>query len=367
MIARPLLGPRALGRALLHRQHLLARSDQSVLAMLEHLVGMQAQAPLAPYVGLWTRLDSLDPAELAELMTSRQAVRAWLMRSTIHLVSARDCHALRPLLFPVNESSLAGHFGSRLVGVDLAAVLRAGRDLLEERPRTRAELRSLLGQRWPDADAEALAFAVSYLAGLVQVPPRGIWGSVGPAALTTVESWLGPQSGAPASIDDVVRRYLAAYGPATVRDVQTWSGLTRLNEVVDRLELRVFGSDDGAELYDVPDAPLPDPDTPAPPRFLPEYDNILLSHADRRRIIHGGRRVPLPPGNGAAMGTVLLDGMFAATWRIRRDADRARLHVVPFATPPPAQADEITREGTSLLAFIAPQAVDQDVDIARPS
>jgi hypothetical protein len=352
-----LLGQRALNRALLARQHLLSRSRASAIEMIEHIVGMQAQAPLAPYVGLWSRLDEFAADDLAGLLTSRHAVRASLMRATIHLVSAADCLSIRPLVQSVAVAGFVGHIRPGLGDVDVDAVVEAGRRLLAEKPRTRTELRAVLGARWPDADANALAYAVSYLVPTVQVTPRGLWVSGGPATLTTIESWLDrPLAGEP-SIDELVLRYLAAFGPAGVMDVQMWSGLTRLGEVVERLPgLRRFRDDNGRELYDVPDAPLPDPDTPAPVRFLPEYDNVLLSHADRTRVIDTGRRVPLPPGNGAAIGTVLIDGRYEADWRIVRAAGGATLVVTPSRALTDAERAEVATEGAGLLAFAVPDA-----------
>jgi hypothetical protein len=166
-----------------------------------------------------------------------------------------------------------------------------------------------------------------------------------------VEDWLGAPL-RPAPVDGLVLRYLGAFGPAAVADIQVWSGLTRLREVVERLPLRTFRTEAGRLLYDLPDAPRPADDTPAPPRFLPEYDNLLLSHADRTRVIPGGRAVPLPPGNGASTGTFLIDGMWQGTWRIR---DRA-LRIQPFAPLPGADLDALLAEAERLCAFVAPEA-----------
>jgi DNA glycosylase AlkZ-like len=359
--ARPeVLDRRALGRATLARQLLLERERMSAHEALEHLAGMQAQAPHAPYVGLWSRLAAFRPEELSELISSRRAVRAPLLRATLHLMSARDCLALRPALQPVLERSFAGA-PFDIAGIETDALLDAGRSLLIERALTRPELGAALARRWAAHDPASLAHAVTYLLPVVQVPPRGLWGTGGAARWTTLEAWLGRSLDAGASREDTFRRFLAAFGPATVRDAQVWSGLTRLTEVADRLRprLRTFRDEHGTELFDLPDAPRPDPDCPAPPRFLPEYDNLLLSFSDRTRFIPGGEPVPLPPGLGARRGTLLVDGALAATWTIARRGAEATLQIEPFDRLPDREA--IGQEGVRLLAFAAADAERHEV------
>ncbi|NMN96741.1 winged helix DNA-binding domain-containing protein [Antrihabitans stalactiti] len=356
---------RALGRALLERQHLLRPTTASAFDVIDHLVGMQAQAPLAAYVGLWTRIIDFDPEELSRLTDERRVARALMMRCTVHLMTAADCLAVRPLLDGLARRELQGHFKRQLDGIDVDTVAQAGAELIAAQPGTRVEIRDVLTRRWPTADADALAYAVSYLVPTVQITPRGIWGTNGPAAMTTMESWLGrPPEARP--VDSIVLRYLAAYGPASVLDAQTWSGLTRLREVLERLRpgLRVFRSEDGAELFDIPDGPLPDPQTPAPVRFLPEYDNVFLSHADRTRVNPDRRRIPLPPGNGASMGTVLIDGCYHANWRLRREDGAAIVRVDPLRPFTSSERDEVDEEGLRLLGFIAADAEAAKVEIA---
>jgi hypothetical protein len=351
-----MLGPRALNRALLARQMLLGREGVTALAAVEHLVGMQAQAPLAPYVGLWSRLDDFRPEVLSAAIVERRAVRTSLMRSTIHLVTADDALWLRHVVAPVLERGFrTSPFGRRVEGIDLTEIQAAGRDLVEAHPMTSPELAARLAERWPEIDRESMVYSIGYLVPLVHVPPRGVWGETGPVARTTLESWLGRPLDTDPSIDDLVIRYLAAFGPATVMDVQAWSGLTRLRAVVERLRPRLatIRDENGRELFDLPDAPRPDPGTPAPPRFLPEYDNVLIGHADRSRIIPAGRRIPLPPGNGATRGTVLLDGMFAGEWRIANDGGRVMLQIEPFETIPAGELPDLHEEGARLLAFAA--------------
>ena len=360
------LTPRALNRALLQRQGLLARSDSSAVDMIERLVGMQAQEPEDPYAALWSRLNEFDVSELSGLIAHRLAVRAGLMRATIHLVSARDCLAFHPITQPVLARSFTSPFGRGLADADVREVAAAGLELLAERPRTRAELSRLLAPRWPDADPLSLAYAVTLNAPLVQVPPRGLWGETGQATWAPAETWLNQELDRDPSTDALVLRYLAAFGPATVADVRTWCGLTGLRDVIDRLRpgLRTFRDERGRELFDVPDAPLPDPDTAAPPRFLPEYDNVVLSHDDRSRMFNGlGPGPPFP--RGRALGALLVDGFYRANWHLTEADGVATLTIDRFARQPGEGSDtvdEITDEGMRLVAFISPDIGERRVE-----
>jgi Winged helix DNA-binding domain len=342
--------------------------------MVERLVGMQAQVPSNPYVALWARLCDFDPAELSELIAGRGAVRAQLMRSTIHLVTARDALALHGLTAPVLARTFGGQaqFLRAMVaaGVDLEEVVAAGRELIAEAPRTRAELAAALGPRWPQVAPATLAQAVTFHSALVQVPPRGLWRESGAPRWALTEAWLGAAPEPEPSLDAVVLRYLAAFGPATASDVRTWSGFTGLRPVIDRLRprLRSFRDEQGRELLDVPDAPRPDPETPAPPRFLPEYDNLGLSHADRARIFNGlGPGPPLPTGTW--IGSLYADGFYRAWWKLTEQEGVATLAIdrfVPSGNDPLGTRDEIAAEGERLLRFIAPEATAQRVDFTEP-
>jgi hypothetical protein len=359
------LSRRELNRALLGRQLLLGREPRGVAETVEHLVAMQAQNPRDPYVALWTRLQDFDPHELGRMVAEREAVRVPLLRTTLHLVTARDCLTLAPLLRPVLERGFwtGTPFGRKVKGIDIDAVLAAGRELLDEQPRTNAQLRALLGERWPTYDATSLTYAIHHLVPVVQVPPRGVWGGKGLPTWATAERWLGrPLDPAP-SIDRLVLRYLAAFGPATVMDVQAWSGLTRLREVAERLRprLRTFLDPDGKELLDLPGAPLPDPDTPAPPRFLPEYDNIVLGHADRTRIVPGDAIWKWEFPDPAFRSPLLVDGFVQAAWHLEQDRRSAILIVEPLAPLPDPVAVEA--EATRLLEFLAPEAERRTFEI----
>jgi hypothetical protein len=359
-LAPTILSQRALNRALLARQHLVARRKASAADEIEHLVGMQAQVPNSPYVGLWTRLDGFKPAQLADLITQRRAVRLGIMRNTIHLVTARDCIALRPLFSPVlGRGFQASHFGRNLVGMELQPLIRYATELMKEKPRTLAELGAHLHERWPDRDATSLAYAIRYLVALVQVPPRGVWGKSAQATWTPTDLWLGQPLARKPSIDTLILRYLVAFGPATVADMSTWSGLTGLRSVVERLrpQLRTFQDERGRELLDVPDGPLPDPRTPAPPRFLPEYDNLLIGHHDRTRVIDHAYRYVI------FIGTLLVDGFVQATWVIKRHGDVATLTIEPLRRLTATDRKAVVEEGERLLAFAAAETGKRTVRI----
>ncbi|GII66051.1 hypothetical protein Skr01_61360 [Sphaerisporangium krabiense] len=355
-----MLSRRALNRALLERQLLLRRHGKTALEAIEHLVGMQSQAPTSPYVGLWTRLQDFEKDDLARLLNDRSAVRLALMRSTIHLVSARDCLELRPVVQPLLDRLFRTGYGRRVAGVDQEEVLAFGRKLVEDGPLTFHELAALLGERWEDG--QALSQLLRAKLPLVQVPPRGIWGAVSQARHTTAESWLERPLGDGSAIETMVLRYLAAFGPASIRDMQAWSGLTGLREVVRGLPgLRTDRDEAGVELFDVPDGPLPDPDTEVPARFVGEFDNLLLSHADRARVMTEEHRKAVFTVNGIIRATILVDGFVAGTWKIVERGDTAALEITPFSALTPATRDALAEEGMNLLAFAAPGKSDQDV------
>jgi hypothetical protein len=257
--------------------------------LVEGLVGMQAQVPENPYVALWSRIEGFRPEELSDLIGERTLVRAGLMRSTLHLVSARDCLAIHPITLPVLAKTFSSPHAAGLNGADVDTVVAAGLELIAQEPRTRAQLAAELAKRWPEAEPVALAYAVTLGAALVQTPPRGLWDQTGQATWAPAEHWLGAELDPEPDVEALVLRYLAAFGPASVADIRTWCGVIGLREVVARLrpQLRSFRDENGKELLDVPDGEFADPDTPAPVRFLPEYDNLLLSHADRSRVLCG--------------------------------------------------------------------------------
>ena len=313
------LSLRQLNRVTLARQHLLERVDRSPVAMVEELVGLQAQEPHDPYLALWSRIDGFDPLGLAAGLDDRSLVRIVVMRGTIHLVTADDARLLRPLTQPVLDAEIRRHseFAPLLRDVDITEALVWARERLTEVPLSTTKLRAALAEAFPDLPAAAVAYACRCHLPLVQVPPRGIWRQGGAVTLTPLEAWVGRPLEVDPSIDAVVLRYLAAFGPATVADIASWSRLTAMREVVDRLrpQLRTFRDERGRELVDLPDAPRPDPDVPAPVRVLPEYDNVLLSHADRDRFGAPERRGILGTEIAGRTGAAILaDGEVVAVW-----------------------------------------------------
>lgn len=335
------------------------RVDRSPADVVEHLVGLQAQTPQSWYVGLWTRINGFDPVSVGLALQERRLVRLPVMRSTIHLVSGADALVLRPMTDPVIERSTLGAFGRGLSGVDRAALVAAARELTGAQPMIASELGRALAQRFPGRDPDSLAQGARAWLPMVQVPPRGVWRRSGRALQAPLEQWVGREQAAAAEpradVADVVLRYLAAFGPASVADAQQWCGLTRLAEVFDGLRPRLvtFAGEDGRELFDLPDAPRPDAETPAPVRFLYDFDNLLLSHADRSRMLPAAA-IPVYIGfaeRNVQPSAVLVDGVVAATWRVTRAAGTATLTVQRISPLPEA---EVAAEGTALLRLLHP-------------
>jgi hypothetical protein len=380
MTASRVLSLREINRALLSRQLLLERAplpttagarSAMVVQTIEHLVGLQAQAPFPPYYGLLSRLDGFRPDDLAALITSRSVVRIALMRGTIHLVSARDCLPLRRLVQPVIERGMRGAFGRQLAGVDADELAVAGRALVEAEPMTFSRLGQALAAHWPHHPPAALAQGVRAYVPLVQVPPRAVWGQAGQARHTSAEHWIDQRAGGPGApgdpstpapvlgLADLVTRYLGAFGPATVRDVAVWSGLTGLRPVLEQLRasLVTFRDEHGVELFDLPTAPRPGGDGPAPVRLVAEFDNLVLSHADRSRVISADNARRFYSTNGVFPGAVLIDGFVAGRWRLSQS--RTTLTIEMFGPPAERAAVEraaVEREAERLLAFCGPGA-----------
>jgi hypothetical protein len=352
------------GRALLARQHLLKRSRLTPLRAVEHLVGLQAQTPRSPYTALWSRLAGFDPTVLSRALRRRHAVRIALMRSTIHLVTARDALLLRPLTVPIVMKELTAPVWRRqLEGVNFDLLAVRAREIVEAEPRTPKELGAELRATFPDHPPAALAHAARSLLPLVQVPPRGLWDASGATTVTTAEHWLGAPVASDAQWDGVVLRYLGAFGPATAADAVAWAKVPGMVEVFDRLrpQLRVLHDEQGRELFDLPRAPRPAANTPAPPRFLPDYDNVLLSHVQRSHVMSDAARKAIWSSNGVLPGTVLVDGSVAASWTIESDGSHAALRITAITDIPRREHDAIRDEGLELLALLAPETTRREV------
>jgi hypothetical protein len=349
---------RARNRAALDRQLLLDRSPMSTLDAVTRLVGLQAQAPNAPYLGLWSRLDGFALGDLTRLLEDRSVVRSSTLRATQHLVAAGDYVWLRPLLAPTGQRAQRAAFGKATAGVDLAELAAAGESLLAGRTLTRPQLRDLLAPRWPAAAPDALAWSVQCLVPIVHPPPNGTWRRGGATPFALAAEWLGRPLADPDPAR-LVRRYLAGFGPATVRDVQAWSGVRGLGEVVAEMPdlVRLPG-----DHYDLPDRADPDPDTPAPVRLLPEFDDLIVAYADRTRLMPDEYRKRICVGSMVA-ATVLVDGFVRGSWQLRLARDRAVLSVELFERLPESDRDAVAAEAARLLEFAAPD-VEREVVVA---
>ncbi|GGV37743.1 winged helix DNA-binding domain-containing protein [Streptomyces spectabilis] len=357
------LDTRTLGRATLARQLLLDRADLSTLGAVAHLGGLQAQEPQEPFVGLWSRIRAFAPGELSDLLVERRVVRTHLMRRTVHLVTADDALAWRSRHDAMLRQKVLGVYRAELNGVDLGELAAAGRETLADgEPRTMAELTRAVADRWPDTPPRALGeMLIAALVPMAQVPPRGLWRTKGGVRNLPLATWLGREIAplSPAGSDPVgqtlVRRYLAAFGPAATADLRAWSGVAGLPAAVAavRGELVAFRDERGRELLDLPDAPRPDPDTPAPVRFLPAFDNAILGYQDRGRIIDDAHRGLSVAGERV----VLVDGRVAATWTVADDT----VTVTPLRPFSRAERTAVTEEGSALSAFLS----DQDSERVR--
>ncbi len=386
---------RGLGRALLARQHLLDRTDAPAVDVVRHLVALQSQHPSSAYLALHARVAGLAHADLADAMTDRRVARLALLRDTVHLVTADDALALWPLLAPTLRRHLTANVSAAptLRQVDLDDLRTAALDALADEPLTARDLGARLAATWPGLDPGSLAQGARGLLPLVQVTPRGVWGRSMPTTWTTAWAWFGVDGPAAelgdeerdAALAALVRRYLAAYGPATAADVRQWSGLTGLGPAVDRLrpelvELVHVDPPSGRPrvLLDLPDAPRPPEDVPAPVRLLPDFENLLLSHEDRSRVIPPEIRPALASRNGMPPGTVLLDGLVAGSWAVRRERlprtagaprarrERATLTATPLRRWTAAERRAVLPEAERLVRFVADDAVEHAVAVAAP-
>jgi winged helix DNA-binding protein len=361
---------RALNRATLARQMLLAREPTTALRVIERLVALQAQLPRPPFLGIWSRAAGFRREHLVRLIEERKVVRATSLRGTLHLMTRRDYLGLRAALQPALSHGALAMLRTRARSIDVERLLDVARQFFEPGPRPFEELRTVLARRHPDADIRAMAYLVRLHLPLVQVPAKATWGYASSPHFALAESWLGAPLAPDAGRERLVLRYLTAFGPATPADVQTWSGLPLplVREAFEALrpKLAALPGERGRELLDLPRAPRPDQDAGAPVRFLPEFDNLLLSHADRRRFMADAhRKAVFLPGLRVA-ATFLADGFVAGTWSIERRKDAATLTVQPFATLPQETRAALAREGETLARFIEADAPKLELRFAKP-
>jgi hypothetical protein len=350
----------------LARQQLLRRAKIKVPAAMECLCGLQAQRAWSPHAALWSRIEGFEREKLTKPLHRRQIVRATLMRATLHLVSAGDYFAWRKALAPVMEAALAALPKDRLRGLDAAAVTEFARGVFGECPRTFGDLRERLREVFPGGDDRVMGYAVRLLVPLVVVPDDSDWALAADGEFALAEDWLGKGRAAGGSVEALVPRYLAAFGPATAADMQRWSGLKGLKPVFEALRppLAVFLDERKRELFDLPEAPRPPEDTAAPVRFLPEFDNVLLGCDDRARIVAEEHRPRLVTKNLLVPATFLVDGFVAGTWRVDRTKKAATFTVSPFAKLSRGTKDELGAEAEKLARFLEPEAGTVAIEFA---
>ena len=358
---------RELGRATLARQLLLERASLGAAEAVERLGGMQAQEARPPFVGLWSRLEGFAASELHGALHDRRVVRGMAMRATLHLQSAADHIATRAALAPVMDRALRV-LGTRAAGLEVAPVLEAARAHLAEAPRTFAEVRDHLAGLFPEVNDRALGYTVRTLLPLVMVPTDDRWSFPSDARFALTEDWLGEPVDPAATPEALVVRHLAAFGPASAADVQAWSGLAGIAAVLKGMasELETFRGEGRRILYDLPDAPRPGEDVPCPPRFLPDFDSLVLAHADRTRVIADAHRAQLVTKNLRVRATFLWDGEVAGTWTVERAKGTAILRVAPFARLPRGAAAALRDEAEPLVRFIDAEAGAHEVSLERP-
>lgn len=314
-----MLSLRDLNRTLLLRQHLLERTQLTALQMVEHLIGLQAQENLPPYLSLAARIEDFDPHELSAALEGREVVRFLTMRGTIHVLVRDDALSLRAWVQPaLDQQSSSNQMSRPARGVDAHELVEAARRILQPGPLPIKQLGERLAEVFQGVPASALAHTARERVPMVQVPPRGLWKRSGGVLYETVETYLGRPTTL-VDVHELVRRYLRAFGPATAADMTTWSRVTRLGPVFAAMkdELVVVECEDGKRRYDVPGAPYAEAETPAPVRLLGTYDNVWLSHATRDHIVPVDVRPRWMGTNGGVANTIFVDGFMAGLWWVR--------------------------------------------------
>jgi hypothetical protein len=363
-MADRILTLRELNRATLARQMLLERARLSVPAAVERLVGLQAQLSSAPFVGLWTRIAGFERNDLAGLIEKGTIVKATLMRATLHLFTADDYVRFRTTIQAALDGAASAITTQRGQVFDTDKVLKAAARFIGEKPRTFAEISEMLIDLIPDQDVGPMRYTVRTRIPLVQVPITGGWSYPNKPEFTLAETWIGRPISAKDRLGELVMRYLAAFGPASVTDAQTWLGL-KLKDTFEKLKpkLKVYKDQGRRELFDLADVELPPEDKPAPVRFLPEFDNLLLSHSNRTRMVadEHRKRVYLPGLRVAA--TFLVDGFVRGAWKIEKGKNAA-LIIEPFEKLTKRDRADLIEEGEGLIRFVEPAAKTFEVRFA---
>jgi hypothetical protein len=345
-----------LNRATLARQMLLARTSMTAVEATQHLVGLQAQLPRPPFIGLWSRVHGVQRQEVVQGLLDKQLVRGTSLRGTLHMMTAADYARFRAPLQAALDAGVA-MLGPRTEGADRSRLLDMGRAFFRE-PHTFEAFRVHVAAAFPAADVRALAHTVRMQVPLLQVPTPTAWGFPASADFITAEAWIGPVGeNESATREDLVLRYLAAYGPATIADAQAWSGVGGLKPVFEGLRSRLiaFRGERGGGLFDLPEAPRPPADVPAPVRLLPEWDNAIVSRADGRLLPAQHRSSVFRPGL-RVLPTVLVDGSVAGTWKMERRGALTSVTMSLFGTQPASVRREIETEADALLRFAEPDS-----------
>lgn len=364
------LSTRELNRALLARQGLLTRKRISVEKTITAAAGLQTQEPRDPFVSLWSRIAGFKREKLLAAADARSVVRGSNLRCTIHTVTAEDFIAFRMTLSNVVERDMA-NWRDRYEGLDIGDVTTAVRELLSDgEPRTAKQIGEALQPRFPQVHREGLSHCARIHVPMVMTPTDHPLGYSRPPHLMLAESWLGTElaPATPGAKTELLRRGIAAIGPASTADLRTWSGMTGVKEALEPLlpELVEFRNEAGRTLYDLPDSPRPRASTEAPVRFLGEFDNVALSHADRERIIDASdAKLFNFSKNGRRAFAILIDGRVRGSWQIEAKKDSAKIRLMPFHDESKATLDAVATEGEALLRFMQPDAATYDLEFAK--
>jgi len=345
---------RGLNRALLERQLLLERKPLRATQAVERLGGLQAQSAPSPYLSLWTRLEGFERDELTKALTERRLVKALLQRGTLHVAAPRTYWAMMTVRKTLAASLWPASYEARLPSARIAQIAELLQAELDGRELTYKEVQAVLEPHATEGVPPTFLWRrVQGYSDVIHVPPSGIWGYGGRGVYTAAAGKVRGTPPAPTeAFDQVVRIYLSAFGPATKQDVGQWAGVPRMKPIaasLGRLSLRTFASEGGKVLYDLARAPLPDPDTPAPPRLVPRFDNLVLSHADRSRILGDIPPSRIVTNNGLVHATILVDGMVAGTWQL----EQGRVVLEPFGKLDAGVKRRLKEEADRLEDFVA--------------